>query len=61
MTVQEVRDALAAFPPDANVYVPDIRDGTVQIVQEVGTLVHLNGIEGVNIPDDVYLIPWGNS
>jgi len=58
MTVQEIRDALASFPPDANVYVPDLRDGTVQIAQQVSTLIHLNGIDGVAIPDDVTITPW---
>ena len=58
MTVQEIRDALALFPPDANVYVPDIRDGTAQIAQSVCPLVHLNGITGVTIPDDVTIVPW---
>ena len=59
MTVQEVYDALAQYPPDANVYVPDSRDGTAQIAKLVGPLRHVGeGIPGVRIPDDVYIIPW---
>lgn len=58
VTVGEVIEALFEFPLDLNVYIPDSRDGTAQIAQQVCGLVHLNGIEGVNIPDDVTITPW---
>lgn len=58
MTVAEIMELLKDYPPDRNVYVPDSRDGTAQIVQQVVTLCHLNGIPGVTIPDDVALLPW---
>jgi len=58
MTVAEVIEALAAFDQGANVYVPDIRDGTAQIAKNVSGLVHTECPEGVTIPNDVCLIPW---
>lgn len=57
MTVKEVMEALAAYPPDANVYVPD-HDGTSQIAKCVNGLVHTCVPDGIVIPDDVCITPW---
>lgn len=67
MTVKEVIAELLTFPEDASVYVPDVSDGTLQVVQEISTLQHLppppgsstGTPEGVSIPDDVVMVPGG--
>jgi hypothetical protein len=60
MTVGELKEALTLYRDDANVYIPDLTDGTIQIAALHGDLAHL-GLEetmpGVAIPDDMYLIP----
>jgi len=58
MTVGDVIKSLAAYDLEKNVYVPDSRDGTIQIVQQVGEMTHVNLPEGIAIPSDVYIIPW---
>ena len=67
MNVKEVMEELRLFPEEANVYVPDVSDGTLQIVQRISTLQHLppppgsstGTPEGVSIPDDVAMVPGG--
>ncbi len=58
MTVAEVIAALSTFEQSANVYVPDIRDGTAQIAKNVNGLVHTECPDGISIPPDVCIIPW---
>ena len=59
MTVRELIAQLQTCPPDVNVYVPDSRSQTAEIAQSVETLVHIDTASlGVNIPDDVVIIPW---
>lgn len=58
MTVQQLRDRLNEYPPDALVYVPcslDGKNGTVQFVTRV-PYVNLP-IPGIAIADDVALLP----
>lgn len=55
MTVGEVLAILNEVDPERNVYLKD-DDGTAQLVTVVGDLEHVNGIEGVKIPNDVYLM-----
>lgn len=58
MTKAELIAALEPFPSDMNIYVPS-DNGKIDIVKSVGQLVHVNCPEGVSIPDDIYLSPWG--
>ncbi len=58
MTVGEVIAVLGTYDLDRNVYVPDFRDGTIQIVKQIGEMTHENLPPGISIPPDVYLIPW---
>ncbi len=56
MTVGEAVKILMECEPDRNLYIQD-GDGTAQIVTAIGDLQHVGeGIAGVRIPDDVYLM-----
>ena len=58
MTVRQLIDRLATFPPDAIVYVPSSDDGRNGTVQFVVTTPHTNiPFEGLRIDADVSLLP----